>query len=83
MHEKLESSLGRVIAWGLMAATLLVTPLWSVDPINPIKMLVVVVTGFVCVGLIVSSRTTVTWSKYKLAFGLITSFVIWQVLLCL
>jgi O-antigen ligase len=80
MHEKLESSLGRVIAWGLMAATLLVTPWWSLDPINPIKMLAVVVTGFVCVGLIVSSRTTVTWSKYKLAFGLIAVFVIWQVL---
>jgi O-antigen ligase len=43
-------------------------------------MLVVVVTGFVCVGLIVSSRTTVTWSKYKLVFGLIVVFVIWQVL---
>jgi O-antigen ligase len=80
MHEKLESSLGRVIAWGLMAATLLVTPWWSLDPINPIKMLAVVVTGFVCVGLIVSSRTTVTWSKYKLAFAPIAVFVIWQVL---
>jgi O-antigen ligase len=79
MHEKLESSLGRVIAWGLIAATLLVTPLWSVDPINPIKMLAVVVTGFVCVGLIVSSHTTVAWSKYKVAFGLIAAFVIWQV----
>jgi O-antigen ligase len=79
MHEKLESSLGRVISWGLIAATLLVTPLWSVDPINPIKMLAVVVTGFVCVGLIVSSHTTVAWSKYKVAFGLIAAFVIWQV----
>jgi O-antigen ligase len=63
----------------LIAATLLVTPLWSVDPINPIKMLAVVVTGFVCVGLIVSSHTTVAWSKYKVAFGLIAAFVIWQV----
>ena len=79
MHEKLESSLGRVISWGLIAATLLVTPLWSVDPINPIKMLVVVATGFVCVGLILTSRSSVTWSKYKVAFGLIVAFVIWQV----
>jgi O-antigen ligase len=79
MHEKLESSLGRVIAWGLIAATLLVTPLWSVDPINPIKMLAVVATGFVCVGLILSSRTSVSWSKYKVAFGLIAAFVFWQV----
>jgi O-antigen ligase len=79
MHEKLESSLGRVIAWGLIAATLLVTPLWSVDPINPIKMLAVVATGFMCVGLILASRTTVSWGKYKVAFGLIAAFVIWQV----
>jgi O-antigen ligase len=79
MHQKLESSLGRVIAWGLIATTLLVTPWWSVDPINPIKMLVMVTTGFVCIGLILSSRTTVSWSRYKVAFGLITAFVIWQV----
>jgi O-antigen ligase len=79
MHEKLESSLGRVISWGLIAATLLVTPLWSVDPINPIKMLAVVTTGFMCVGLILASRTTVSWGKYKVAFGLIAAFVIWQI----
>jgi O-antigen ligase len=79
MHEKLESSLGRVISWGLIATTLLVTPLWSVDPINPIKMLAVVATGFMCVGLILASRTTVSWGKYKVAFGLIAAFVIWQV----
>ena len=37
MHEKLKSSLGRVITWGLIATTLSVTPLWAVDPINPIQ----------------------------------------------
>jgi trimeric autotransporter adhesin len=37
MHEKLENSLGRVITWGLIATTLLVTPLWAVDSINPIQ----------------------------------------------
>jgi O-antigen ligase len=79
MHEKLESSLARIITWGLIATTLLVTPLWAVDPINPIKMLAVVATGFVCVGLILSSRTSVSWSKYKVAFGLIAAFVFWQV----
>ena len=80
MHEKLKSSLGRVITWGLIAATLSVTPWWTMDPINPIKMLAVVVTGFVCVGLIVSSHATVAWSKYKVAFSLIAAFVIWHVI---
>ena len=79
MHEKLESSLGRVITWGLIVATLLVTPWWTVDPINPIKMLAVSATGFVCVGLIFSNRTTVSWRRYKVAIGLTTVFVIWQV----
>ena len=80
MHEKLKSSLGRVITWGLIATTLSVTPWWTMDPINPIKMLAVVVTGFVCVGLIVSSHATVAWSKYKVAFSLIAAFVIWHVI---
>jgi O-antigen ligase len=79
MHEKLEGSLGRIITWGLIATTLLVTPLWSVDPINPIKMLAVSATGFVCIGLIFSSRTTVAWSRYKVALSLIAAFVSWQV----
>jgi len=77
---KLESSLGLVISWGLIAATLLVTPLWSLDPINPIKMLAVVPTGFICVGLVLASGNSVSWSKYKVAIGLTGAFVFWQVL---
>ena len=83
MQEKLESSLGRVLGWGLIAATLLVTPLWSLDPINPIKMLVVVPVGFMCLGLILTNRSSVDWAKYKVALGLISAFVIWQVLVVL
>ena len=83
MQEKLESSLGRVLGWGLIAATLLVTPLWSLDPINPIKMLVVVPVGFMSLGLILANRTSVGWSKYKVVLGLISAFVVWQVLVVL
>ena len=83
MQEKLESSRGRVLGWGLIAATLLVTPLWSLDPINPIKMLVVVPVGFMCLGLILTNRSSVDWAKYKVALGLISAFVIWQVLVVL
>ena len=80
MPEKLESSLGRIIGWGLIATTLLVTPLWSLDPINPIKMLVVVPVGFMCLALVVANRSAVAWGQYKVVLGLITSFVVWQVL---
>ena len=83
MHEKLESSLGRIIGWGLILATLLVTPWWALDPINPIKMLVVVPVGFMCLALILSNRKRVAWNKYKVVLGLISGFVFWQVLVVL
>jgi hypothetical protein len=83
VHEKLESSLGRIIGWGLIAATLLVTPLWSLDPINPIKMLVVVPVGFMCLALILTNRKSVNWNKYRVVLGLISGFVFWQLLVVL
>jgi len=83
VQEKLESSLGRILGWGLIATTLLVTPLTAIDPINPIKMLVVVPVGFICLGLLLANRKSVVWSKYKLVFGLISAFVVWQVLVVL
>jgi O-antigen ligase len=83
VHEKLESSLGRIIGWGLILATLLVTPWWALDPINPIKMLVVVPVGLMCLALILSNRKRVGWSKYKVVLGLISGFVFWQVLVVL
>ena len=83
MREILESSLGRVLGWGLIATTLLVTPLWSLDPINPIKMLVVVPVGFMCLALILANRKSISWGSYKIVLGLVAAFVVWQVLVVL
>ena len=83
MQEKLESSLGRVIGWVLIATTLLVTPMWSLDPINPIKMLVIVPGGFMCLALILANRKNVNWERYKVVLGLVAVFVTWQVLVVL
>ncbi len=78
MQEKLGSSLGRVVGWGLIATTLLVTPLWALDPINPIKMLAVVPVGFMCLGLLLANRKSFAWAKYKITFALVGAFVLWQ-----
>ena len=83
MHERLEGSLGRVIGWGLILGTLLVTPMWALDPINPIKMLVVVPVGFMCAGLLLANRKSVRWEKFKVVLGLVSAFVVWQVLVVL
>ena len=79
MQEKLESSLGRIIGWGLIGATLLITPEWALDPINPIKMLVVVPVGFMSLALLIVNRKSVLWGKYKVPLGLAAAFVIWQI----
>jgi O-antigen ligase len=83
VHEKIEGTLGRVIGWGLILATLLVTPMWALDPINPIKMLVVVPVGFMCAGLLMTNRKSVSWDRYKVIVGLLSAFVAWQVLVVL
>ena len=83
MQAKLESSIGRIIGWSLIATTLLVTPLWALDPINPIKMLAVVPVGFMCLALILLNRKSFSWGRYKSAFGLIVLFIVWQLLVVL
>ena len=83
MKKGLESSLEQVLALGLIATTLLVTPLFSLDPINPIKMLVVCLVGFMCLGLILVNRAEVDWRKYRVAIGLVISFNIWMILVLL
>ena len=83
MAEKLESSLSRVISWGLIGVTLAVTPLWSLDPINPVKVMVLVPIAFMCVGLLWANHKSVQWSKYKLVLILASLFVMWQALVLL
>lgn len=83
VREKLESSLGRIVGWGLIGATMLVTPWWALDPINPIKMLVVVPVGFMCLALLVANRKSIAWSKYKVVLYLTAAFVAWQIFVVL
>jgi O-antigen ligase len=78
VREKPESSLGRVIGWGLIATTLLVTPLWALDPINPIKALVVVPIGLIAVALILADRKNLEWTDKRVVLGLVVVFIFWQ-----
>jgi len=57
--------------------------MWSLDPINPIKMLVIVPGGFMCLALILANRKSVSWGRYKVVLGLVAVFVTWQVLVVL
>lgn len=78
MREKVEVLLGRVIVWALVSVTLLVTPLWALDPINPIKMVAVSALAFVGLGLLLVNRRVLDLGRYKVPVLLIVSFMVWQ-----
>ena len=80
MQERLERTLGKVIQWALVLVTLLVTPLWALDPINPIKMLAVSATGFVGLGVLLANQKTLALGRYKMPLILIGGFIAWQLI---
>ena len=80
MREKAEAVLGKTLLWALISVTLLVTPLWSLDPINPIKMLAVSATGFMGLGVLLANQKVLALGRYKVPLILIGSFVAWQLI---
>jgi O-antigen ligase len=80
MQERLERTLGTVIQWALVLVTLLVTPLWSLDPINPIKMLAVSATGFMGLGILLANQKALAFGRYKVPLILIGGFIAWQLI---
>ena len=79
MREKIESTLGKVLVWALASVTLLVTPLWSLDPINPIKMLAVSAIGFLGLGVLLSNQKVLQLGRYRVPMVLVSGFIGWQV----
>jgi O-antigen ligase len=78
MREKAELTLGKVLVWALLAVTLLVTPLWSLDPINPIKMLAVTAVGFMGLGVLLANQKALQLGRFKGPLILIFGFMVWQ-----
>lgn len=83
MQEKSEVVLGKLLAWALIATTLLVTPLWSLDPINPIKMLTVTAIGFMGLGVLIANQKALTLGRFRLPLLLISGFMAWQLIVLL
>ncbi len=78
MREKAEVVLGNLLVWALVSATFLVTPLWAIDPINPIKMLAVTSAAFMGLGALMANRKVLNLKRYRLPLILISAFMIWQ-----
>lgn len=78
MREKAEAVLGKLLVWALVSATLVVTPLWALDPINPIKMLAVTTVAFMGLGALLANRKVLNLGRYKLPLIFISGFMVWQ-----
>ena len=83
MQEKVEGSLGKLLIWALVLVTLLVTPLWSLDPINPIKMLALCALTFMGVGILLANQGSINLRRFKVPLLLITVFIVWQIIVFL
>jgi O-antigen ligase len=79
MREKAELTLGKLLAWALVAATLLVTPLWALDPINPIKMWAISAVGFMGLGVLLANQEALQLGRFKVPLILISGFIVWQI----
>ena len=77
MKEKAEEVLGKLLVWALILVTLVVTPLWSLDPINPIKMFVITVIGFMGLGVLIANLKALKLRRYKAPLILIGAFMGW------
>jgi len=80
MREKTELDLGKIVMWALVSVTLAVTPLWSLDPINPIKMLLVSAFGFMGLGALLANQRALKLARYKLPLMIIGGFMGWQII---
>jgi O-antigen ligase len=78
MREKVEAVLGKLLVWALVSTTLLVTPLWALDPINPIKMLTVTAFAFIGFGALLANRKALNLGRYKISLLLMFGFMVWQ-----
>ena len=83
MQAKAEATLGKLLVWALLLVTLLVTPLWSLDPINPIKMLALCALAFMGLGALLTNEKSLNLRRFKLPLLLITVFIVWQMIVFL
>jgi O-antigen ligase len=78
MREKVELTLGKLLIWALLTATLLVSPLWTLDPINPIKMLAASAVAFMGLGVLLANQKALHLARFKIPLVLISAFMSWQ-----
>jgi O-antigen ligase len=78
VRENAEVALNKLLLWALILSVLLITPMWSLDAVNPIKLVATCTIGFMSFGVLLANQKSLELGKYKLPLILIGSFLAWQ-----
>jgi O-antigen ligase len=78
VRENAEVALNKLLVWALILSALLITPMWSLDAVNPIKLVAICTIGFMSFGVLLANQKSLELGKYKLPLILIGSFLAWQ-----
>jgi O-antigen ligase len=71
--------LGKILISGISLTTILVTPWWALDPINPIKLLVLTTTATVGFLVVAANRYVLKSKNYRPIGFLLTAFAFWLI----
>lgn len=75
-----EIILEKLIVGALVLVTLLISPNWTLDPVNPVKILALTSVAFAGMGLLVANRITLSLKSYKAPIAVISGFILWLVI---
>jgi hypothetical protein len=67
-----------ILGLGLVAVTIAVTPWFSVDPINPIKMMFAAAAAFASLGIVIANRHSLITKQHRPVIVVAVAFVAWM-----
>jgi O-antigen ligase len=74
-----QAHLSKTILAGLILTTFAMTPDWSIEPFNLVKMLILFITSVVIAGSLLLYRKKILWSKYRQPLTAVILFNVWLI----
>ena len=78
MKNQAAAHLRLILGIGLVAVTIAVTPWFSVDPINPIKMMFASGVAFASLGIVLANRKSLITKQHRTIMILAGAFAAWM-----
>ena len=78
MKNQAAAHLRLILGIGLVAVTIAVTPWFSVDPINPIKMMFASGAAFASLGIVIANRKSLITKQHRTIMFLAGAFAVWM-----